>query len=113
MHPEVQRLALEAFQKLIEAGVNFVLYDVPLLYESKLESMFSEVVVVHVPRETQLQRVIRRDSLSEKEVEQRLAAQMSLDLKAEKADYLIDNSRTLEETREQVQKLWSDWNRKA
>ena len=113
VHPEVQRLALEAFQRLIEAGANFILYDVPLLYESKLESMFSEVVVVHVPRETQLQRVMKRDNLSEKEVEQRLAAQMSLDLKAEKADYLIDNSRTLEETREQVQALWSDWNRKA
>ena len=109
VHPEVQRLAQEAFQRLIDKKVSIVLYDVPLLYESKLESLFSAVVVVHVPAELQIRRVMKRDHLEKREVEQRLAAQMSLDLKAEKADYLIDNSHTLEETRAQVQKVWDSW----
>ncbi|MEE2903685.1 MAG: dephospho-CoA kinase [Myxococcota bacterium] len=109
VHPEVQRLAQEAFQRLIDKKVSVVLYDVPLLYESKLESLFLAVVVVYVPPELQIQRVMKRDHLEKHEVEQRLAAQMSLDLKAEKADYLIDNSHTLEETRSQVRKVWDNW----
>jgi len=109
VHPEVQRLAQEAFRHLVAEKVSIVLYDVPLLYESKLESMFSAVVVVYVPQRVQIQRVMKRDGLEKHEVEQRLAAQMSLDLKAEKADYLIDNSRTLEETRAQVEKVWDSW----
>ena len=109
VHPEVQRLALESFQRLMNDGAQTIIYDVPLLYESKLESMFLAVVVVYVPREIQLERVMRRDKLSKLETQQRLAAQMSLDTKAERADYLINNSQGLSETKAQVQTLWNQW----
>ena len=110
VHPEVQRLSAEAFQAHIAAGVPIVLYDVPLLYESGLEAMFSEIIVVHVPREVQRERIRSRDGFSDEEIDARIAAQGDLDEKAERANYIIDNRGPREETRRQVEALWSELN---
>jgi dephospho-CoA kinase len=80
--------------------------DVPLLYESELTSYFEQVMVVYVPREEQLQRLIERDKLSVEEAERRLAAQMDIEEKKRRADILIDNSGTLAETEVQIEQFW-------
>ena len=84
-----------------------VVVDIPLLYESELQSLFEKVVVVYVSREKQLQRLMERDGISEERAEARLKSQMDIEQKKLMADYVIDNSGTLTETNQQVDKLWN------
>jgi dephospho-CoA kinase len=58
--------------------------------------------VVWVDRATQLQRLVERDGLSEAEARRRIGAQLSLDDKRQRADFVVNNTLTLEATREQV-----------
>ena len=107
LHPSIRttmRLKMEKAQQ--QYPDKLVVVDVPLLYESELESMFDEVLVVYVPRDIQLARLIERDKLSYEQAEERLKAQMPIEQKKEQADYVIDNRGTLEETEIQVEALW-------
>ncbi|MCL5677222.1 MAG: dephospho-CoA kinase, partial [Firmicutes bacterium] len=56
--------------------------------------------------QTQLQRLMERDRLSEARARQRLAAQLPLHEKVRQADAVIDNGGSLSSTRSQVEKLW-------
>lgn len=83
-----------------------VVADIPLLYESGLEVLYDEIMVVYVPRDLQLKRLMERDNLSLDEAEARLKAQMDIEMKREKADILIDNSLGREETELQIDDFW-------
>ncbi|MCM3702946.1 dephospho-CoA kinase [Paenibacillus macerans] len=85
-----------------------VVADIPLLYESGLERLYERIMVVYVPRDVQLSRLMQRDGLSREEAERRLNAQMDIELKKERADILIDNSRGLDETERQIDGFWRD-----
>ncbi|MNW27593.1 Dephospho-CoA kinase [compost metagenome] len=80
-----------------------VVVDIPLLYESKLDNLFQEVMVVYVPRTLQLQRLRERDGLDVQGAEQRLAAQMDIEEKKRKADIVVDNSKDLQYTEQQLE----------
>ena len=80
---------------------------VPLLIEANMQHMFHKVLVVHVPGETQIERLALRDGISRDEAATILAAQLPIDKKTEHADYVIDNSKSLEETRKQVVDLFA------
>lgn len=83
-----------------------VIVDIPLLFESNLQGMFEEIVVVYVPRELQLTRLMKRNSWSREQAESRLMAQMDIEQKRSKASYVIDNSGDLANTEIQVAELW-------
>jgi dephospho-CoA kinase len=85
-----------------------VVVDVPLLYESGLQSMFQAVMVVYVPRPVQLDRLMVRDQLSREQAEQRLQAQLDIERKKEMADIVIDNQGSLAETERQVEKFLTE-----
>ncbi|WP_438495984.1 dephospho-CoA kinase [Paenibacillus sp. IHBB 3054] len=80
--------------------------DIPLLYESELDNLFGQIVVVYVPREVQLDRLMERNKLSMEQAQGRLDAQLDIELKRSRADYIIDNSGTLAQTEQQVAVLW-------
>lgn len=83
---------------------SLVIVDIPLLYESELDKLYAleEVIVVFVPREVQIARLIERDRLSPKEAELRILSQWPIERKKEMADVVIDNSGTLQQTAAQV-----------
>ncbi|RKP54992.1 dephospho-CoA kinase [Cohnella endophytica] len=85
-----------------------VVVDVPLLYESGLESYFEQIMVVYVPRGAQLERLASRDKLTYEEARKRLDAQMDIEDKKLRADILIDNSGTPERTEEQIERFWRE-----
>lgn len=100
-HPRVQsRLAEEIAARSSKGGV--LVLDIPLLYENRRPSTVEAVVVAWVDRATQIQRLVERDGLTEAEARRRIAAQLPLDLKRERADYVVNNTLTLDATREQV-----------
>ena len=76
--------------------------DLPLLFELGYESWFDQIWLVDVTEETQLSRLMTRNALSQKEAEKRIAAQLSLQEKRNRADVLIDNNCPLELTQEQL-----------
>jgi dephospho-CoA kinase len=64
------------------------------------------IIVVYASPETQVGRLMKRDGVSEEEALDRIKAQMPASEKKKLADYLIDNSGSIEETRTQVETLW-------
>ncbi|GIO16629.1 dephospho-CoA kinase [Cohnella xylanilytica] len=108
-HPAIRALMRERMERLeAERPDRLVVVDVPLLFESKLQSLFEQVLVVYVPRSVQLTRLMERDGLAEEEARKRLDAQMDIEDKKRLADYVIDNSAGLAETEEQIERFWRD-----
>ncbi len=83
-----------------------VVVDVPLLIEANMHSEYRTIVVVYVPEDIQMQRLMLRDGLSVKDARQRLAAQMPLTEKQNYATHVIDNTGTMSKTREQAEKIF-------
>ena len=109
VHPEVMREINRRSEVLSSSAQNGVLLvDVPLLLEVGVANRFDKVVVVYVSESVQINRLQQRDGISEEEAKQALKVQMALSKKVEQADYLIDNSGTLEETLAQVEKVWDE-----
>ena len=109
VHPEVMKeinRRSEILSSSVQTGV--LLVDVPLLLEVGVANRFDKVVVVYVSESVQINRLQQRDGISEEEAKQALKVQMALSKKVEQADYLIDNSGTLEETLAQVEKVWDE-----
>ena len=89
-----------------EGATPVVFLDMPLLYEVKYDSYVDEVWLVYVPFEVQLSRLMKRNSYTKEEALLRIHSQISVDKKKSLAQQVIDNSRTLEDTKEQVRSLW-------
>ena len=104
IHPRVQK-SMQAQQiAWEEKGEKICVWDVPLLFESHMDHLVDEIWVVWVPRDIQIERIKKRDSLSLEEIKLRIRAQESLDGKREKAHVVIDNSGKWEKTEEQLRK---------
>ncbi|MEL6187582.1 MAG: dephospho-CoA kinase, partial [Myxococcota bacterium] len=106
VHPEVARLAADQIQQAEREGAELVVYDVPLLYENRLDEGFETVVVVWASLDTRRARIRARDDLPDEEIERRIAAQLPLEDKRRRAQHVIDNEGTLEATRAQVTDLF-------
>ena len=109
-HPIIKGEMEERLKKLAEEGAAIAVIDVPLLYEVGWDDICDKVWVVSVSSEVQLDRLIKRNGLSEKLARDRINSQMSLTEKAKRADTVIDNSGTIEETRRLVLAAWERLN---
>ena len=106
-HPLIRRAVEERLRMAEKEQKRAAVLDVPLLFEAGWDALVDEVWVVALPPEEQLTRLLARDkTMSEGEARARIAAQMPLAEKCVRADVVIDNSGTKEETREYVGKLW-------
>ncbi len=83
-----------------------IVLDAPLLFEKSLSKMVDETVVVWVPEEIQIQRLISRDKLGYESAKKRIKLQMPLDKKKKLADYCIDGSKSLKKIKQQIKKFW-------
>ena len=108
-HPRIRQRIKEDVARLRAADPSaVVIIDVPLLLDTAGRDVFglNGVIVVSADQEVQIDRVMTRDGLSRDEALQRLASQRPVAEKAKEADWAIDNSGTMEETRRQVELLW-------
>ena len=99
---EIIREELARRRDLLAETEDIFFMDLPLLFELGYESWFDQIWLVDVTEETQLSRLMTRNALSQKEAEKRIAAQLSLQEKRNRADVLIDNNGPLELTQEQL-----------
>jgi len=79
---------------------------VPLLYEVNLQYLFHKVLLVYTPEEIQIERLMKRDGISREMAVNILSSQLPLEEKRSYADFIVDNSGSLEETKKQVQEIW-------
>jgi dephospho-CoA kinase len=91
-HPAIRRAMLEETERLAGEGHDLVFYDAPLLFEVGLDAALDAVAVVWAPRDVQRARVVRRDAVSLAEADARLAAQIPIDEKALRADFVVENA---------------------
>ena len=105
IHPRVYE-AILAWARQDHPADAVLIADIPLLSETRREAGFDRVIVAACSREQQLARLIARDGLTPKEAEQRIATQMPIDEKAGRADYVIDTSKTLDDTDRGVLEVW-------
>ena len=99
---EIIREELAGRRDLLAGKEDFFFMDLPLLFELEYDNWFDQIWLVDVTEETQLSRLMTRNALSQEEAEKRIAAQLSLQEKRKRADVLIDNNGSLEETRQQI-----------
>ena len=103
-HPLILRRVTEILQS--DPGAVFMV-NTPLLFESGFDRLMDYNIVVTADTEQVLERGELRDNISREEIQERLKNQISLNEKIERADYVIDNSGALENTRRQVVEIWN------
>jgi dephospho-CoA kinase len=85
-----------------------ILAVIPLLIEGGMEDLFSRIILVHSSPETQVLRLMQRDGITREMALKILDAQMPIDNKISYADYIIDNSGTIDETYKEVHIVWEE-----
>jgi dephospho-CoA kinase len=88
-----------------------VIVDAALIFESGIGGTLRKVIVAWCRPEQQLERLMAKTGLSRDEAERRIRAQMPLEEKRRRADYVIDCSGSKEETRRQVEALFPELER--
>lgn len=98
IHPYVQGRTQDLRRQYKSQGHGFAFYDVPLLYEKKLEAQFDDVVLVYCDETLQRERLGRFRQMSEADIDRRLSAQIPLikKLSSNKA-YVIYNNSSLQD----------------
>ena len=108
VHPFVAREIRARLEDLERRGVKMVLVEVPLLFEAGLAAGYDKVIVVDADPQEQRERLQARDQRSAAEIQGLINAQMPLADKVSRADYVVDNRGSLEETQRQLQTIWED-----
>lgn len=101
MAPFLQESILAAIKQASQ-NQKLVIVDVPLMYEKGYDEWMDQVAVVYCTPEQQLNRLMKRNQLTEKEAKQRINSQLPIEMKKLLAEIVFDNSANLKQTLEQV-----------
>lgn len=104
-HPAIIEEIRRNIDALSAKGERLCVLDVPLLIESGINNMADAVLLVYVDEKTQLYRLMNRDHIPEELALKKISSQMSYNEKKKYADYIIDNSGSLDCTRAQLEKI--------
>lgn len=123
-HPEIHRRIYLDVIKCFIAGHNFVVVDLPLLFETGVMIQYCYKIITvtwwvnlsifHCPQvnisfsseeDLQLTRLMDRNKLSEADAKKRIAAQMPLEIKCNQSHFVIENSGSIIDTEQQALKI--------
>ena len=102
IHPYVQEMLKKGIEQCQEP---LVFLDVPLLYETHMDTMCDDVMVVYVDEKTQLKRLMKRNQIDEKQARLLMSQQISIEKKKEMGDYIIDNRQNFEDLYVQIERV--------
>lgn len=113
VHPAVYDVIQQWFERqsalhATARGPRVAIADIPLLFETNRPGRVDRVVVAACPADLQLQRLMARDGLSEAEASRRIAAQLPIEDKRSRADFVIDTSGSLDDTNRNVDRVWAE-----
>jgi len=106
IHPLIQE-EIEKESVVFEKAGKPYFIDIPLFFE-KMHYPISKCLVVYTPRELQVKRLMSRDNISEEEAKLKISNQMDIEVKKEKADFIIDNSTNLKNLQREVERVIGD-----
>jgi dephospho-CoA kinase len=107
LHPLIINRIFSRIGYLSDRGyAGIVIADIPLLFECGLQERFDKTMLVYADRQTQLQRLMCRNSISPESARQRLCAQMAIEDKRQYADYVIDNTGSMGALEARVAAVW-------
>jgi dephospho-CoA kinase len=108
LHPLVFK-RIKGFANRVNVKDKIVIVAAPLIYERGYDNKFDRTIVVYSKRDVALDR-LKRKGVSKKDALLRLKVQLPIKEKMKRADFLIDNNGTLEETMAQVKKIYKQLN---
>ncbi|NYE37884.1 dephospho-CoA kinase [Nocardioides cavernae] len=106
VHPLVHRRSAEVEEAAAPGAL--VVHDIPLLAEVGRAGQFDAVVVVDVPTEVQVERMVRDRGWSREEAESRIAAQATREQRLAVATHVVDNSGSMEDLRRRVEEVHAE-----
>ncbi len=101
LHPLIHHEMSSTIQALKRMGEKLILIDAPLLLEAGWDDQVDRIIFIDAPREVRWERV-RQRGWTEAEFDAREAAQWPIEEKRRRADNLVDNSKNLEKTLDQI-----------
>ncbi len=108
-HPRIMQYYKDELRRIkLEQPDAIVVLEVPLLYETNMDKLCQQVVVVYVDRETQIKRLMKRDNMSYADAVRRVDAQMPMEEKVRRADFVIDNRGSIVETKEKSTRYYNE-----
>jgi dephospho-CoA kinase len=107
-HPRIGLLAAQRFADLDGKGREVAIYEVPLLFENNLDKMMAGTLLVACPESMQVQRMMARDGLDEGSARARIAAQMPLAEKRQRATVVLENDSSLDTLPEKLSVAWRE-----
>ena len=105
-HPRVRDLMQRRIAAALAADADLIVAEVPLLFETQSEALYEGVMLVYAPEDVELERLMTRDGIDEAAARRRLAAQLPIETKRERATWIIDNGATIDATQDQVARWW-------
>jgi dephospho-CoA kinase len=107
IHPKVHDELTKRIADLKRNGTQLLIVEVPLLFETRWDKEMDSIIVVSCDIEQQIKRCQDKFGLTREEVMMRIKAQRSIEEKMSKADYIVDNSGSMNETMIQVRRIYS------
>ncbi|HEY3446913.1 MAG TPA: dephospho-CoA kinase [Myxococcales bacterium] len=111
--PRITEAFLARVAQLEAAGEPFCVFEAATLFEEKLEHLVAGVLVVSLPPQEQVRRLMARNALTEEEARKRLAAQLPLEEKVRRARWVLQNDGPESELPGKVRQLWERIRREA
>ena len=102
--PEVKKRVINLATKFEKDNVSYFV-DLPLYFEKQNYNEFNKVVVVYAPKEKQIKRVTKRDNITISQIKTILNNQIDIEIKKQKADFVIDNSKDLKHLQKEIEKF--------
>ncbi|WP_019415942.1 dephospho-CoA kinase [Paenisporosarcina sp. TG20] len=109
IHPAIRTEMLRMRDEILQSGEKDMVMDIPLLFESKLQHFVDKILVVSVTEEIQLQRLMKRNSLSIEEAKSRIQTQLPISEKEKGADAIIYNNESIQKSKDQLMRILEEW----
>ena len=110
LHPLIRNLSEVRIKEQAALGKSYVIHAIPLLVETDQQARYDSIVVVDVPVELQLQRLMARDDTSEADAQRIIESQATREQRLAVATDVIDNSGRVDTTIAQVEELHQRFN---
>lgn len=109
VHPRVARAQAKMAREIaVQEPRAVIIYDAPVLIEAGAHERMDKIIVVSADEQTQIKRLCNRNHLSKTEALRRIRSQMPLEQKIKMADYVIDGTLSYEQTKHEVQRIFSE-----
>lgn len=108
VHPFVSKKTVEMVENIRKTSPgSIVILDIPLLIEAGMHERLEDVILVYVPENIQIKRLMERDLISETDAMFKIRSQMPIEEKKQHATIVIDNSGSIEATKQKAMEVFN------